>query len=72
VHDHRLHADKTQEDDVGGKLALQVWRRHCRTAVLDDDRLAPEATNVGHRLKQGLNCLLVAHRHVVYSALRVT
>src|SRR5687767_1990833 len=46
VHDDRIDADEPQEDDVERELFLEVGLLHRAAAVLDDDGLAGELTDV--------------------------
>jgi hypothetical protein len=65
VHDHRVHADQLQQHHVVREALLQLLVGHRVAAVLDDDRLAVEAADVGQRLGQdvGLPALEAIERH---------
>jgi hypothetical protein len=50
VDDHRVHPDVLEQHDVLGERLLELVVRHRVAAVLDDDRLAEEAAQVGQGL----------------------
>ena len=50
VHDHRIQPDQLQQHDVAREALLETFVGHRVAAVLHDDDLAVEATDVGHRL----------------------
>ena len=66
VHDHRVHADVLEEDDVAGEPLGQLGRLHRVAAVLDDEGLPPERPDVGQGVHEGaglLDQLLHGVRH---------
>ncbi|MPN37413.1 hypothetical protein SDC9_184930 [bioreactor metagenome] len=52
VDHHRIHADRAQEDDVGGKGLHELVVDHGVAAVLDHDGLADIALQPGQRFNQ--------------------
>ena len=62
VHHHRIEADQLEQHHVLGKVLLQRRIGHRVAAVLDDDGLAVEASDVRQRLRQQLG--LLARRDV--------
>jgi hypothetical protein len=52
VHHHRVHAHQLEQHHVLGKVGLQGRVGHGVAAVLDDQRLAVEAADIGQRLGQ--------------------
>ena len=53
MHEHGLHADVVQEDDVGEDVGEGRFIIHDRAADLDDDDLVMESLDVGERLNEG-------------------
>src|SRR5690606_7290957 len=54
VHHYRVDADGLHQHDVAGEAGFQLLAFHGVAAVLDDQRLADEAANVGQRFGQDL------------------
>src|SRR5690606_11369949 len=54
VHHHRVDADRLHQHDIAGEAGFQLLAFHGVAAVLDDQRLADEATDIGQRFGQDL------------------
>src|SRR5919106_2112670 len=66
VDDDGIDPDQLQEDDVEGKRSLEVVRLHGRAAVLDDERLAAELSDVRQRLQEDLDLARGVGAHRMY------
>jgi hypothetical protein len=54
VHDHRIHADELQHDDVAREAGLQRRLGHRVAAVFHDDRIVVKLLDVRQRLGEDL------------------
>jgi hypothetical protein len=52
MHHHRVHAHQLQQHHILGKIGLQGRVGHGIATILDDQRLAVEAADIGQRLGQ--------------------